>query len=68
MEKDWAGVFRTEQNFQAEISREILENEKIECVVFNEGNSSFPLLGKLEVWFHQDSEAKASKILNDLIL
>ena len=68
MEKDWVCVFRTEQNFQAEIAKEILENQEIECVVFNEGDSSFPSLGEVEVWVHQDFESKASEILKELIL
>jgi hypothetical protein len=68
MEKDWVCVFQTEQGFQAEIAREILENEEINCVVLNEHDSTFPSVGDLEVWVHQDFEAKAKELLKDLIL
>jgi len=68
MEKDWVCVFRTEQNFQAEIAREILENEDIESVILNEHDSTFPSIGEVEVWVHQDFKAKATNILKDLIL
>jgi len=68
MEKDWVCIFRTEQGFQAEIAREILENEEINCVVLNEHDSNFPSIGNLEVWVHRNFEAKATELLKDLIL
>lgn len=68
MEKDWVCVFRTEQGFQAEIAKEILENEEINCVVLNERDSAFPSFGDLGVWVHQELEAKATDLLKDLIL
>ncbi len=68
MEKDWVCVFHTEQGFQAEIAREILENEEIDCVLLNEHDSTFPSIGDLEIWVHQDFEVKATELLKDLIL
>jgi len=68
MEKDWVCVFQTEQGFQAEIAKEILENEEIHCVILNENDSNFPSIGELEVWVHQDFKAKATELLKDLIL
>jgi hypothetical protein len=68
MEKDWVCVFQTEKGFQAEIAREILENEEIDCVVLNEHDSNFPSIGNLGIWVHQDFEVKATELLKDLIL
>ncbi len=68
MEKDWVCVYHTEHGFQAEIAREILENEEINCVVLNEHDSVIPSIGELEVWVHQDLKVKATELLNDLIL
>jgi hypothetical protein len=68
MEKNWVCVFHTEQNFQAEIAREILENEEINCVVINEHDSVIPSIGEVEIWVHQDFEVKATELLKDLIL
>jgi len=68
MEKDWVCVLQTEQAYQAEIAREILENEEIECVIMNEHDSSFPSVGEVEVWVHQNFQARATEILKDLIL
>lgn len=67
MEKDWVTVYHTGQNFQAEIAREILENENINCVVINENDSTFPSIGEIEVMVHQDFEARAKELLKDLI-
>jgi len=68
MEKDWVCAFHTEQGFQAEIARDILENEEINCVILNENDSNFPSIGEFEVWVHQDFSAKAAELLKDLIL
>ena len=68
MEKDWVCVFQTEQGFHAEIAKEILENEEINCVVINEHDSAFPSIGDIEIWVHQDFEVTATELLKDLIL
>lgn len=67
MEKDWKCVFQTDQVYQAEIAKEILENEAISCVIINEHDSSFPSHGDAEVWVHQDFEEKAIDLLKALI-
>jgi hypothetical protein len=66
MEKDWVCVFHSEQDFQAEIAREILENEEINCILLNERDSNFPSIGEVEIWVHQDFKQKAQKLLKDL--
>lgn len=66
MEKDWVCVLRTRESFQAEIAKEILENEEINCVIINESDSSFPSVSDAEVWVHQDFELKAGELLKDL--
>jgi hypothetical protein len=68
MEKDWVCVYQTEQGFQAEIARDILENEEIDCVVLNEHDSVIPSIGEIEVWVHEDFEVTATELLKDLIL
>ncbi|MBW8334718.1 MAG: DUF2007 domain-containing protein [Prolixibacteraceae bacterium] len=67
MEKDWVCVFQTGQSFQAEIAKEILENEEIKCVILNENESAFPSVGNIEVMVHKDFAEKATEFLKDLI-
>lgn len=66
MEKDWVCAYRTEKNFQAEIAKEILENEEIDCVILNENDSNFPSIGEIEIWVHKDFEEKAIQLLKEL--
>lgn len=66
MEKDWVCVLQTEQLYQAEIARELLENEKIDCVILNEHDSAFPSIGAVEVWVHQDFKEKSLDLLKEL--
>ena len=67
MEKDWVCVYHTDQSYQAEIAKEILENEGLECVIMNEHDSTFPSIGEVEVWIHQNFQIKAKELLKDLI-
>jgi hypothetical protein len=67
MEKDWVTVYHTGQSFQAEIAKEILENEEITCVIINENDSIFPSIGEIEVMVHKDFQEKATELLKDLI-
>lgn len=67
MEKDWVCVLRTRESFQAEIAKEMLENEEITCVIMNEHISTIPSIGELEVWVHKDFEKSATELLKDLI-
>jgi len=66
MEKDWVCVFHSEQSYQAEIAKEILENEEISSTILNEHDSSFPSIGEFEIWIHQDFKEKALELLKDL--
>ena len=67
MEKDWVSVYHTGQSFQAEIAKEILENEEIQCVIINENDSIFPSIGEIDVMVYKDFEDKATDLLKDLI-
>ncbi|MBC8003944.1 MAG: DUF2007 domain-containing protein [Verrucomicrobia bacterium] len=67
MEQDWVMVYHTGQVFQAEIAKDILENEEINCVIINENDSTFPSIGEIEVMVHKDYEARAKELLKDLI-
>lgn len=66
MEKDWVCVFSTDQNYQAEIAKEILENAEINCVVLNENDSNFPTIGNIEILVHEDFQDKATELLKEL--
>ncbi len=67
MEKDWVRVFHSDQAYQAEIAKEILENEEIQCVLINAHDTNFPSIGEVEIWVHQDFKDESINLLKDLI-
>ena len=59
MEKDWKQVFLAGELYQAEIARELLENNGINAVVINKKDSSYLAFGNLEVYVNENDEEKA---------
>ncbi|HOO85130.1 MAG: DUF2007 domain-containing protein [Prolixibacteraceae bacterium] len=66
MEKDWKQVFLAGELYQAEIARELLENNGINAVVINKKDSSYLAFGNLEVYVNENDEEKAIEILKEL--
>ncbi|MGQ8337661.1 putative signal transducing protein [Sunxiuqinia sp. A32] len=66
MEKDWVVVYETSLEYQAEIAREVLENNGIKAVVLNQKDSSYMTFGPIEVYVHQSNKEKSIELLKDL--
>lgn len=66
MEKDWVVVFETTMDFQAEIAKEVLENNEINAVILNQHDSSYTTFGPIEVYVHKDNQEKAIELLKEL--
>ena len=66
MEKDWVKVFDASQEYQAEMAKEILEDNEIQAVILNKHDSSYVTIGYIEVYVHKDNEDKALEILKEL--
>ncbi len=67
MEKDFELIYSTEQEYQAEIARELLEDNDIKAVILNKRDSMQPFIqGTIEVYVHKDSMEKAEEILKKL--
>jgi hypothetical protein len=67
MEKDFVLVYRTAVPYQAEIAREVLTDNEIQCVVLNQRDSAIPSLGEVEVYVHETNEVQALELLKNLI-
>jgi len=67
MESNWDVVFTTNKLYQAEIARNILEENKIEVVVLNK-QDSFYLIGDIEVLVKPEDIVRANLLLKDLTL
>ncbi|MGF7139728.1 putative signal transducing protein [Roseimarinus sediminis] len=66
MEKGWKQVFLSGEMYQAEIARELLENNGIAAVVLNQKDSSYTAFGNIEVYVNEHDETKAIEILKEL--
>ncbi|MCW0483330.1 DUF2007 domain-containing protein [Gaoshiqia sediminis] len=66
MEEDFVLVFTTAETFQAEIAREILEDNDLRCVVLNQHDSMIPSIGEIEVYVQKDDQELALEILKKL--
>lgn len=66
MEKDWVLVFETNEEYQAEIAREILENDGIDGVIINKKDLSSLAFGPIELYVHKDYAEKSIELLNSL--
>ncbi|MFA9388835.1 MAG: DUF2007 domain-containing protein [Prolixibacteraceae bacterium] len=68
MEKDWKQVFLTGQAYQAEMAKEILENNGINAVILNQKDSVYLTFGDLEVYVNEKDVDRAVELLKDLKL
>ncbi|MBN2214426.1 MAG: DUF2007 domain-containing protein [Bacteroidales bacterium] len=68
MEKDWIPIFRTTQNFKAELAKGLLEENDIEFVLLNKKDSSYPdlFIGYIEIFIKRDDAIKAKYLLKEL--
>lgn len=66
MEKDWKRVFLSGEIYQAEIAKELLNNNDIDAVILNQRDSSLTSFGNVEVYVNEKDEDKAIEILKEL--
>ena len=63
MEKDWILVFSTGQPYQAELARQLLEENNIQAVVINKKDSSYLAFGETEVYVRRDDIIRAKNLV-----
>jgi len=63
MEKDWVVVFETDQIWQAEMAREVLEIDEIKAVVLNKKETAYNITGDIEVCVHKNDLEKSLELL-----
>ncbi|PTN10307.1 DUF2007 domain-containing protein [Mangrovibacterium marinum] len=67
MEKDFVLIYRTTVPFQAEIARDLLTDNGVNCVVLNQQDSAIPSFGEMKVYVHQNDREQALNLLKNLI-
>lgn len=66
MEKEWKQVFLTGEMYQAEMASAMLDDAGINSVVMDQHDSSYPMIGNIEVYVHESDELRALEILKEL--
>jgi hypothetical protein len=66
MEKGWEKIFSTAQPYQAEVAKQILEENDIQAVVINKKDSSYLVFGEAEVYVKQEDVIRAKQLIKNL--
>jgi hypothetical protein len=66
MEKDLAVVYSSDQDYQIQIARELLDENSIESFVLNQHDSVIPSIGTIELYVNIKDQAQAEEILKKL--
>ena len=66
MEKEWVKIFSTSQSYQAELARQVLEENDIQSVIMNKKDSSYLLFGEIELYVNRDEVIKAKQLIKTL--
>jgi len=62
MEKDWVSIYSTNKLYQAEMVKQMLEDNNIFSVIMNQKDSSY-LIGSIELYVEQKHEEKAKELI-----
>ena len=62
MEKHWVKLFVTSNPIQAEITKQMLEENQVPAVILNKQDSSYRF-GQIEVYVHESHESLARELL-----
>jgi len=66
MEKGWTEVFMTAIEFQASLAKDVLVNEGINAVVFNQHDTSYQTFGEFTVYVADENVTIALELLKNL--
>ncbi len=66
MEDNWVKIFATDKPYQAELARQILEENDVRAVVMNKKDSSYLAFGESEVYVDRDDVVRAKQLIKTL--
>jgi Zn-dependent membrane protease YugP len=66
MEKGWEKIFSSAQPYQAEVAKQVLEENGITAVVINKKDSSYLAFGEAELYVKQDDVIRAKQLIKSL--
>lgn len=66
MEKNWVSIFSTEKAYLADIARLVLDENNISSIVLNRKDSSYQMLGEIELYVNRDEALRAKNLLKSI--
>ncbi len=66
MEESWVKIYSSDKPYQAELARQVLEENGIQAVVINKKDSSYLMFGETELYVSQDDVIKAKQLIKTL--
>lgn len=63
---NWVAVFVTDQICQAELIKGILNENDMDAVLLNQKDSSYPMLGIVQIMVNQNDKEKAEQIIKSI--
>ena len=66
MEKGWKEAFITINEYEAEIAKDILENEGISVVVINQKDTAYKTFGEIYVYVQEENAERADELLKNM--
>jgi hypothetical protein len=67
MEKNWVCIYSTNTAYQAEIIKDVLNENDIDAVIINKQDSTY-LFGSLEIYIERDNAIRGKHLLDDIDL
>jgi hypothetical protein len=64
MEKNWVCIFSTNISYQAEIAKDLLNENEIDAVIINKQDSNY-LFGILEIYVERDNAIRGKHLLRN---
>jgi hypothetical protein len=67
MEDQWEMIFNTPKLYRAEILKSLLEEENIQAIIINKQDSSYLVIGDIELYVNRDDILAAKRIVNEFM-
>ncbi|WP_294139358.1 DUF2007 domain-containing protein [uncultured Sanguibacteroides sp.] len=62
---NWVSVFTTNEEFEAERIKELLIDSNIPAVILNQKDSSYTMLGEINVMVNKEHKEEAEKVIKN---
>ena len=67
MEKNWVKIYTTADEIKAQMVKDVLENNGIRSVILNKKDSSYVVIGDVEIYVNRDNVLKAMTLIKSTL-